>query len=49
MEKSKQSDTQWTDAERATLRRMVRYALAIFAAIAITLIVVGVAARLLGV
>ncbi|GEM_PF-3499671 len=38
------TQTPWTEAERATLRRTVRYALAIFAAIALTLVIVGVAA-----
>lgn len=39
--------TPWTDAERATLQRAMRYAAAIFAAIAVTLVIVGLASALL--
>jgi hypothetical protein len=39
--------TPWTDAERATLKRSLRYALAIFTAIAITLMIVGVLSAVL--
>lgn len=35
---------EWTEAERASLRRMLRYAVAIFTAIGITLLIVGVLA-----
>lgn len=41
------TQTPWSDAERATLKRSLRYALAIFAAIAITLVIVGVISAVL--
>ena len=37
-----------TEAEKASLRSLLRYALTIFAAVAITLIVVALAASLVG-
>jgi hypothetical protein len=39
--------TPWTDAERATIRRSLRYALSIFIAIGVTLVVVGVLSAVL--
>jgi hypothetical protein len=33
--------TPWTEAERAALQRTLRYAAAIFTAIAVTLVIVG--------
>ena len=37
----------WTEGERAGLRRLVRYGIAIFAAVSITLVIVAVAASVL--
>jgi hypothetical protein len=39
--------TPWSDAERATLKRSLRYALTIFIAIGITLLIVGVLSSML--
>jgi len=33
---------EWTESERASLRKMLRYGVAIFIAISVTLIIVGV-------
>jgi hypothetical protein len=41
------TQTPWTDEERATLQRALRYAAAIFAAVALTLVIVGVASAAL--
>jgi hypothetical protein len=41
------TQTPWTDAERATLQRALRYAAAIFTAIALTLVIVAVASAVL--
>ena len=41
------TQTPWSDAERATLKRSLRYALAIFTAIAVTLVIVGVISAVL--
>lgn len=38
-----------TDAEKANLTQGLRYALAIFAAVAIALIIVGIGSRIIGV
>lgn len=35
------ASTPWTEAERASLQRALRYAVAIFAAIGVTLVIVG--------
>lgn len=41
------NSTPWTEAERATLKRTLRYALAIFTAIAVTLVIVGILSAVL--
>lgn len=38
----------WTEAERAGLRRLVRYGLSIFSAVGLTLVVVALAAAAFG-
>lgn len=37
---------EWTEAERATLRRMLRYGASIFIAISVTLLIVGTIASI---
>jgi len=38
---------EWTESERASLRKMLRYGVTIFIAISVTLIIVGVLATIL--
>ncbi|MCS6836714.1 MAG: hypothetical protein NZ750_11950 [Anaerolineae bacterium] len=39
----------WTEEERAQLRQLIRYGLSIFAAVALTLVVVAVMSNVLGI